>query len=919
MGEFDEHLKEFLIESLENLEELDRDLLSLENNPDDRELLSSIFRCIHTIKGTGGFFGFPHLGALTHAGESLLAKLRDGTLTVSREITDALLGLGDAVREILGRIEQSGEEGDEAYAELVETLTQLYTSPAAPVHETSSDEPEPEQSSEEPEPEQSSEALEPEQLEPEQEESDGESGADSSEEEAVVESSFDTALYPFDTRVDPPEDRSQTADEARSASPPPASAETAAPVSNPDPPADPANTPDEVTPEEAAELVRTAGERGADPELLGQMLVDSGHITAEALADALARQAQGDPRHVGELLVEQGEAEPEDVVEALKTQNEVAGTSSLAESTIRVDVTLLDKLMTMVGELVLARNQTMQFGASIEDRGFVEASQRLNLITTELQEAVMKTRMQPIHTIWSKFPRVVRDLSHSIGKQIRIEMEGEDTELDRTILDAIKDPLTHIIRNSVDHGIETPEVRRAAGKPAEGVMRLRAYHEGGNVIIEIQDDGAGLDLARVKAKALQMNLLTPDQAAGMGDRELANVVFAPGFSTAKKVTSVSGRGVGMDVVKTNIERIGGSVDLTTKEGEGTTIKTKIPLTLAIIPALIVTCGGTRYAIPQVSLLELVRLDGRAATSKIEMIHGAAVYRLRGDLLPLVYLKELLRLSDRAVVTEDDPEAEDAVVHHEEDEAINIIVLQADDQQFGLIVESVQDTEEIVVKPLSRQLKDIPVYAGAAIMGDGRVAVILDVLGIAQSGNVLSELQERALLGADVEQEEGEDHRQALLLFQASTGAPMAMPLSMVARLEKFDLARVEELGELQVVQYRDEILPLLRVSEFFGNGHAADDLPEDSAETAHTDEDTLKVVVCACAGQNVGLIVDTILDVSEEVLDVQGHSSRDGVMYTAVVQGRITEFVDVDAILRAGLPSAFEEILAAAGKEGAHG
>ena len=371
--------------------------------------------------------------------------------------------------------------------------------------------------------------------------------------------------------------------------------------------------------------------------------------------------------------------------------------ATLAESTIRVDISVLDNLMNLVGELVLARNQILQFTTTQRDVAFTATSQRLNLITTELQAHIMKTRMQPIGVVWNKLPRVVRDLGQSFGKQIELEMEGADTELDKTIIEAIKDPLTHIVRNSCDHGIETPEQRAAAGKPPKGTLSLRAYHEGGQVNIEITDDGGGIDAAAAQGKRpSRSGLLTPERAERLSEHELVNLIFLPGLSTAKQVTKVSGRGVGMDVVRTNIEKIGGSIDLQSRLGRGTTIKIKIPLTLAIIPALVVVCHGQRFAIPQVNLVELVRLEEGAAEQKIEFVQGAPVYRLRGKLLPLVYLDQILQL-DRA--------------GQQRRNVSNIIVVQADERTFGLVVDGVNDTAEIVVKPLSKLLKAIRLLRG----------------------------------------------------------------------------------------------------------------------------------------------------------------------------------------------------------------
>ena len=425
--------------------------------------------------------------------------------------------------------------------------------------------------------------------------------------------------------------------------------------------------------------------------------------------------------------------------------------AAVSDSSLRVDVGLLDKLMTLVGELVLARNQIMQFGTSQEDSAFLGTVQRLNLLTTELQTNVMKTRMQPIGNVWSKFTRIVRDLSVACGKQVRFEMDGQETELDKTIIEAIRDPLTHLVRNAVDHGIEPPDTRVARGKPAEGRLRLHAFHEGGKVLIEIIDDGGGIDPQRVREKAVRSKVIGADEAARMSERELINLVFLPGFSTADKVTHFSGRGVGMDVVRTNIEKIGGTVDLESQLGRGTTVRMKIPLTLAIIPALTVTSAGERYCIPQVNLLELVRLDGEQAAKGIESIRGTPVYRLRGNLLPVVYLDEQLQIASTRTAGAE----------------VNIVVLQADDRPFGLVVDAIHDTEEIVVrKPAPKAIEGCQsAFAGATIMGDGQVALILDVLGLAQRAHVVTGSRGRALSEKEsTTSETSAVARESLLLF-----------------------------------------------------------------------------------------------------------------------------------------------------------
>jgi two-component system chemotaxis sensor kinase CheA len=451
-------------------------------------------------------------------------------------------------------------------------------------------------------------------------------------------------------------------------------------------------------------------------------------------------------------------------------------------------------------------------------------------------------------------------------------MEGNETELDRTIIEAIKDPLLHIIRNSLDHGFEAPAVREAAGKPAEGLLLLRAFHEGGQVNIEIMDDGDGINVGRVKQKAVEKGLVTTEAAGRMSDREVFNLIFLPGFSTAEKVTNVSGRGVGMDVVKTNIEKIGGSVDILSKAGQGTTLKIKIPLTLAIIPALIVTSGEERFAIPQVSLLELVRLEGEQARKHIELLYGSAVYRLRGQLLPLIYLNRELKLNQGAATNNS--------------EAVQIVVVQADGRQFGMIVDEINDTEEIVVKPLSKQLKGIACFAGATIMGDGKVALILDVMGLAQYAKVISEVHDRAL-GDQAKKTEQAGAKQSFLVFDAGTDAHMAIALSSVARLEEFPRRLVERAGGQEVVQYRGQILPLIHVGSYLPGGGAA------------APHDPMQVVVYTEQGRSVGLVVEHICDIVEETLKVRHDQRRAGIAGSAVIQDKVTDLLDVPGIIRA--------------------
>jgi two-component system chemotaxis sensor kinase CheA len=765
----DEVISEFLIESHENLDTLDREFVALEGEPNNRARIATIFRAVHTIKGTSGFLSLGKLEALTHAGESLLGRLRDGSLGLTPEITSALLAMVDAVRITLGNVERTGGEGDADHGALIERLRRLVAA-ATPAQQA---------------------------------------------------------------RPAPPPPRPPTAAPAPPVAPP-----LAATVPPPRGPARP--RPASAPPEPSAR----------------------GEIAPPSRPPGSPSEPPGDG-----------------------ASNAEARGSAVAESAVRVNVGLLDKLMNLVGELVLARNQILQVGAGSTDPAFVGASQRLNLLTTELQEGVMKTRMQPIGNVWNKLPRLVRDLALACGKQVTVELEGNETELDRTIIEAIKDPLTHLVRNAIDHGIEAPEARRAAGKPEAGRLRLRAFHEGGQVNIEISDDGAGLDPDAIRAKAVERGLVSAERAARLGPGEVVNFIFLPGFSTARAVTNVSGRGVGMDVVKTNIERIGGTVDLRTRRGEGTALRIKIPLTLAIIPALIVSSGGDRYAIPQVNLLELVRAEG--ATAAVAWVQGAPVYKLRGNLLPLVFLDRALGLPPAAP----GGGAEDA---------LNIVVLQADGRQFGLVVDGVNDTEEIVVKPLGKELKGVTVFAGATIMGDGHVALILDVVGLAQRAGVVSAGRDRTRADkAPAAAAEGGE-LEALLLFRVG-GARLALPLSMVARLEEFPRERVERAGRRRVVQYRGEILPLVDLASYVEGGREAGEAVDAEADAA-----TLKVIVYSAEGKSIGLAVERILDVVEERVVVKRGVAQKGVLGAAVVQGRVTDMLDVQGVIRAADPTFFE-------------
>jgi two-component system chemotaxis sensor kinase CheA len=781
-------VQDFLVESYENLDRLDRELVGLEKNPHDRDALASVFRTIHTIKGTCGFLGFNKLEKVAHVGENLLTRLRDGQLTLNPELTTALLGMVDAVRQMLKEIQSTGHDGEIDYPELRETLTRL------------------------------------------------QAGA--------------TAVKPA------------------GAAAPPAHAEIAVPAPGKEiataKAKDMALPPTSRTEKPAATETPTAVKLEPSQASMTSPSVEAAAVHAEP--SAIAKQ--------------------EDIPGAQQTL-ESRPREAVAE-TIRVGVNVLDKLMTLVGELVLARNQLLQISSTVEDTGLQAVSQRMNLIATELQGEVMKTRMQPIGNIWSQFPRTVRDVALGCGKEVGIEMEGKETELDKTIIEAIKDPLTHLVRNSVDHGIELPDERLKAGKDRAGRLILRAFHEGGQVNIEITDDGAGLNGERIRKKALERGVINAEQSARMTEHEIFNLIFLPGFSTAEKVTNVSGRGVGMDVVKTNVEKIGGTVDVQSTRGRGTTVRVKIPLTLAIIPALVVTCGGDRYAIPQVSLLELVRLEADEVAKGIELVHGAPVYRLRGRLLPLVYLNRELKLAADSHSAEGDG-------------AVNIVVLQADERQFGLVVDQINDTEEIVVKPLRKQLKTVKTFAGSSIMGDGKVALILDVLGLAQRASVVTETRDRALAEKVTESAAAVAEKQTFLLFAGPGDSRMAIPLSTLARLEEFPVAQVEMSGSQWVTQYRGQILPLVRLNVVLEERRVK--LRALQAPPA-ADSGPIQVLVLNHDGRSFGLVVERILDIVEDRADVRSAATRPTVLYSVVIGDRVMEMLDIPAILRSADVSA---------------
>ncbi|PWC46598.1 chemotaxis protein CheW [Azospirillum sp. TSA6c] len=779
----DDLLSEFLTETNENLSVLDVELVRLEQNPNNPELLSNIFRLVHTIKGTCGFLGLPRLEKVAHASENVLGKFRDGELTINPEAVSLILQALDTIKSLLAVLEATEAEPPGDDLPLIERLNLC---------------------------------------------AEGKLGGPAPAAAAAP------PPPPTAPAVAASESRPVTMDELEAlwnSTPgpndiPAPAAGTAVATRAPEPAEEPAQSHDLVVPDAEPAAAKV-------PAPVAPMAGASGGGNAGA-ADAGAEAATKE--------------------------------SAVAAQTIRVNVDLLENLMTMVSELVLTRNQLLQILRSQKESEFAAPLQRLNHVTSELQEGVMKTRMQPIGNAWAKLPRLVRDLAHELNKKIDLQMLGADTELDRQVLELIKDPLTHMVRNSADHGLEIPAERVKAGKTETGRITLNAYHEGGHIIIEIQDDGKGLAIDRIKQKAIQNGMASEGELASMTDQQIIQFIMKPGFSTAAKVTNVSGRGVGMDVVKTNIEKIGGTIEIKSAQGKGSTFVIKIPLTLAIVSALIVECAGERFAIPQISVVELVRA---AADSEhtIERLKGTPVLRLRNRLLPLVSLQQLLRLDD----------SEDAKKPADE---TFIVVTQVGTYTFGIMVDRVFDTEEIVVKPVAPILRHIEMFSGNTILGDGSVIMILDPNGIASATGEMA-MGEAAGKETTAVQTQRQEDKMALLLFRAGEGAPKAVPLSLVARLEDVDLATVELSNGLPVVQYRGKLMPLVPIDPNF----------------VVANEGRQPVLVFADGDRSMGLIVDEIVDIVEEKLNVQLAAERPGLMGSAIIAGKATEVIDAGFFL----------------------
>ncbi|MCX7358986.1 MAG: chemotaxis protein CheW [Alphaproteobacteria bacterium] len=789
----DDLVRDFLAEASESMDALDRSLVRLEDRPNDPELLSEIFRVMHTIKGTCGFLGLQRLAHVAHAAEDVLGQFRDGALTPSQESVSAVLVAVDVIKALLGDLETFGHEQSGDDSAIVTQLRAIAQQGPAPTVKVS--------------------------VEPLSARLGGLSSVDCAIEIALSR----VKTRPGGIRF--------------------------------------AGAPEESLQAALRDCVWQACEEGA-PSALTKPLAEFGLVEADDLSALLACLEEGfielgaDSVSTAELLAllqEPNTAKP--AADAAPKGSDNAA-SSVASQSIRVNVEALEQLMNVASELVLIRNQLIQTLRSQPDSPFAAPLQRLNHVTTELQESVMTTRMQPISAAWTKLPRLARDLAVELNKRIEVVTHGAETELDRQVLEMIKDPLTHMIRNAADHGLESPGERAKAGKSETGRITLSARHEGSQIVIEVADDGRGLQASKLRAKALTRGLITPLEAEQLSDAKIQQLIFHPGFSTAESVSAVSGCGVGMDVVRTNIEKIGGAVELSSTEGRGTRVTIRIPLTLTIVSALIVDCCGERFAMPQSAVVELVGVGGGSRRT-IEHINGAPVLRLRDRLLPLISLQQLMQLAPSEAPAE---------------QCILITSLGA--FSYGIIVDRVFDTEEIVVKPAASILRSIPYYSGATILGDGAVLMILDPKGIAgKFGASVTEQAEAADRNAKPAEE-----RTQMLIVRGTAGTPKATPLQLVSRIEDVRLNVIEYADEKAVLQYRGRLMPLIGLD---GERHFGGNVS------------TKPVIVFDNEERAIGLVVDEIVDIVETPLVQQFKAERPGVLGSLVIANSVTDVIDI--------------------------
>ena len=872
---------EFLVESFENLSTINEDLTQLEKDPKNNDLLNKLYRTVHTMKGSASFLGYKKLQDITHSAENLLDALREGEFLINPDIIDTLLNCFDICHLILKTLEHEDTEGDVDIEKNKEQLEKLLT--AKGVLETEA------------------------QTQP--------ASKDESEEDTMtISSSIDENSSDDELSSLISGHRTRGEGEPIEDFPDENPVKEMAPIKN-----EPEEDDGGLSAAALDSLKELVGEGKIDPSVMADLQNMAAENTGEDSASVEVTPASSTPEVKSEELASVKPVEECKPVEEVPSPSKVEAKTpesvkvddqkkSIADSFVRVNVKVLDKIMNVVGELVLNRNQILQFSNLREDHEFNKLAQQLNTITSELQSEVMSTRMQPIGSILTKFERLVRDFSRQNKKRITLKLSGQDTELDKTLIEAIKDPLVHIIRNACDHGMETIEEREKTQKSPEGTVHIKAYNESGQVTIEIVDDGRGLDREKIGKKAIEKEVITQEKYEKMSDTQVYNLIFAPGFSTAEKITNISGRGVGMDVVKTNIEKIGGSVVVTSELGVGTTFKLRIPLTLAIVPALIIKTDDESFAIPQLNLVELVRLETREEKMQIESIQGSEFLKLRGDLTPVFRLSDTLSLEDvhrktialQSVVEDihNHEEKSEDLEHKEKDGAYNIVILSAENHFFGIIVDEILDTEEIVVKPLSSSLKHLTLFGGATIMGDGKVALILDALGFLNTIHdswQSSATEDDSILGYNEQSISDGTETQENLLFRSFDGREYAVPLALVSRLEEFEVSKIEVTGQQPIVRYLNSPMPLIDIEKTLR-------LDGKSPLTNYKESgvEALSCIVTSVQGKNFGIVVKEVLDISiDKVLIDDTAVDREGILGTVFIQDRTISLIDLYAVIEA--------------------
>jgi two-component system chemotaxis sensor kinase CheA len=848
-----ELVQDFVTESREHLANIESDLLILEQGGGPFEdTVNRVFRAVHSVKGVAGFLGFENINRLAHAMESVFDLVRKDRLGMSPDLVSTFLSATDLLRDLLEHVQESNQR---SIAEAVAGLQVFLSAVGNP----------------------------------------GAAAASSAAAAPAVGVAQAPAMPAFavpDGLILAPGERllgvslavpracmalHQSAEELQA---------TLGGLGRVVAGATQLCTPNDHTGSREPVAVLLATPRTVD-EVRQVLSLDAAEVQELRPAAPVPKGAAAapNPASAGARDPAASAAKPGEPQRAGHAASGAGGGEAHAES-IRVSVHLLDRLMNLSGELVLGRNQLLQAHSSSNAQGVAVASARLDQVVGEVQEAIMQTRMQPVGNLFQRFPRVVRDLAGKLGKRCRLELEGGGVELDRSILEALSDPLTHLVRNAIDHGMEPSVDREAAGKHAEGMVQLAAAQQGGNVRITITDDGRGIDPARLRKKAVEKGVLGLAEAQALSDREAVHLIFAPGFSTAEKVTDVSGRGVGMDVVRSNIERIGGHVDVHSTVGRGTTVAITIPLTLAILPAMVLRCGERRYVLAQANVAELVRCRS-GQDDRLVQLDGREVLRLRGQVLPLLRL--------RRVLGEAPPAAAGAITHGG---AATIVVVEAGNLRYGLVVDAPPDAEEIVVKPLGRHLKGRVEYAGATILGDGRVAMILDAAGIAESSQLgtveTAEADRNSAAAAAVETTE-------LVLFTNHPQEAFGVPLGLVDRIQRVEVAKLTEIGGRLVHAESDTVLPVVRLER------AITAMPPQLSARA-------SILVLRVGQQRFGLLAPDVEDIRSLPIELDGRTlAETGVLGSFRLEGRTVRWLDVAQVARTALPGLFPEEVAGTG------